>query len=287
MGAEAHDNAPTVQRGSENAEEVTPLGKQSLHQSCDTGIDGMDPEPMLLMQEYFRKIHCFEAEAIETARRAQVLEQLLNEVRAQIPEKEKEVCNLQCQLAQDLNINHGLVFEVLERDNKISRLLASPHGSKARAPDVGEHRSALETAVQSGASWNAVSSDVARCVRSLSPSNLFRRGDWPLKEQRPQNNYHWKASSAPPSPRGQRRGIVANHSNQPSFGQQFKCRVCETPGLMVVPPEEKSCTEAKNGQTMCDVNRIIPTRVKLTNDAIQGHAGNLPSCNPFDFACWG
>lgn len=163
-----HNCSPPVQRCNEGTEEVVSLVSKMVHQSCGTGIDGVSTLLRHLIQESLLKLQCFEAEAIEARQREQVLVQQLYEARALIPEKEKEVCFLQGQITQELREQRELYREVVERDDKIVRLLKSRAGSKARearVSDAGEHLNVSKTSLQNCAGWNAGSPKVARSVR--------------------------------------------------------------------------------------------------------------------------
>mmetsp|Transcript_16232 Transcript_16232/g.31784 ORF Transcript_16232/g.31784 Transcript_16232/m.31784 type:complete len:200 (-) Transcript_16232:503-1102(-) len=184
--------------------------------------------------EYQQQLQRCELEAKEATKREQDLMQQLFEARARILEKEREVCNLQGQLAQELTEQQDLFRKVLERDHRIHRLLETPADSNARASDAGGTYNLSKTTVESHSRSAVGSPNVASCVRRVLPRTscnnvppkvggpimpmlpqhdmMFRPqatagGVWQTKEQLPQNNFHWKASTAPPSPIVQGRGL--------------------------------------------------------------------------------
>jgi len=164
----SHNGASTIKGCYQGMEEAALLFSQTVRQSCATKMDDLNTELRHLMQECFQQLQCFEAEAIEARQREQVLVQQLYEARALIPEKEKEVCFLQGQITQELREQRELYREVVERDDKIVRLLKSRVGSKAQEAqksDAGEYLNVSKPSLQNCPDRNAGSPKVARRVR--------------------------------------------------------------------------------------------------------------------------
>lgn len=236
----SYGNAVAVHSGSEGTGETESLGSKmgdvqfvmSRTITCDTCIDGVDEE----YQQF---------EAGETTKREQYLMQQLLDARNQILAKAHEVCELQAQLAEQLEERQKLSRKVIMRDRVILRFLESCDGSKAPASDAGQNRNVLKTAMESHSilkdgnshKTSSVKPLAARKSRPMVPeqdamfsSQITTPRAW---QHLPQNSIRQKvlkAATAPSSPRDASRSILA------SLGQQFKFSTCESSGLVVEPP---------------------------------------------------
>jgi len=235
--AEACDIAVAVQNDSGGMEETTLLESKpgdvqfskSKQPMCDTCIDGVDE----LRLEMHQKLQILEAGAKEATMREQSLVQQLYEARAETLAKSQEVSDLQLQLVQELRERQKVCSKVMEREREILRLLESPVGSKARASDAAQNLGVSKTAAESPSSLKVGSSGIADGVSRLvshkslptlpkhdiSPKNT-PHGSWQLKEQSPQTNFRWQATTVatePPSP-----SMLAYRSARAPLGQQRK-----------------------------------------------------------------
>jgi len=243
-----HDTAATLQHSSNGTH--------------GTFTDGMETETCLSMQECLRKIHCLEAEAEEAAQREQDLVQQLYEARSHIITKEKEVCDLQGQLSQELAETQRLWRSLIKRDRQILSLQVSlagsneshagskeSHaGSKAGTSNADKKRFVRKTAAESHSGFNSESSTLAKGIRvksdpslhttvskmACAPPNqdalfsprLSPRLRFPVSlkpnHQPTQTSFQQMAATPPSSPRARGWRVLANCSPRVSPGPQFR-----------------------------------------------------------------
>lgn len=207
MIAEGHGNASKVQCGREGMEGATQQPALTLSRSstcdtlfrqptCDTLLDGMD------MEECLRRIQYLEIEAKKTRKREQHILQQIHEAQALILDKDKEVCNLQGQILEELRERQELARKVLERDFEILCLQESGGGSQARSLDADKW-SASKIAAESCCGSKVGSSNVASGVRVMPASNslptLPKQDMMVSREQLPRQRSVRKLAVGPPS----------------------------------------------------------------------------------------
>jgi hypothetical protein len=201
----------------------------SNHSTYDTFVDTMD------MEECLRKIQYLEIEAQKNRKREQDIMQQIHEAQARILEKDKEVCNLQAQILEELRERQEMAREVLEKDFKILCLQESCAGSQARALDA-DTCSVFKTAAESSCSLKVGSSNVASGVRltpaSNSHVNQFANACGSILPTLPKQDMMFSPQQSPQ--RGVRQLQVTppsspNLSIWASLPQQFKSHEKEVP----------------------------------------------------------
>lgn len=168
-------------------------------------------------------------------KREQDIMQQIHEAQARILEKDKEVCNLQAQILEELRERQEMAREVLEKDFKILCLQESCAGSQARALDA-DTCSVFKTAAESSCSLKVGSSNVASGVRrtpaSNSHVNQFANACGSILPTLPKQDMMFSPQQSPQ--RGVRQLQVTppsspNLSIWASLPQQFKSHEKEVP----------------------------------------------------------
>jgi len=278
-----HSRKEETSIGSETGEVHLTNSNES---TCDTGVDGMDTEKGLSMQECFRRIQRLEAEGKKATQREKLLLQQLYNARAHVIEKEKEVCDLQGQLELELTKRQGLFYEIIKRDKKILCLQESLAGPKARTSDVDEKDFLSKTAAESRSGLNVEgatnlhSNSVTKACslilplpnqpKTLSP-RITPRSSWTSPRITPRGSRIAEKQSTLISPRITPRGsrIVDKQSNSTKFSRKSPMAPSPTqvtlgtdcslhvPEMPAVPECVQSRTEAKAGDAVADVNQVM------------------------------